>query len=79
MHKDERPPQRPDEAPVRVLASWRYAFLFSFLLTSILWLFAGLWIWLRDEGFHDADFLLITWALSTLVGTVLVRWDNRRW
>ena len=78
MQNDELPSESPDEHEAQVLASWRYAVLFSVLLTTAMWLLAGLWMWLRDGSLHDIDFLLETWALVTIVVTLGVKWENRR-
>ena len=75
MRKDE--PQN-DAHDTLVLASWRYAVLFSLLLSSSLWLFAALWMWLRDGRLHDIDSLLVTWIFFNAVMIPAMKWDSSR-
>jgi hypothetical protein len=71
VQEDELPPESPDEI---VLASWRYAVLFSVLLTTTMFLLGVLWMWLRDGSLHDIGFMLVTWALVTIVAALGVKW-----
>jgi uncharacterized membrane protein len=75
MRKDE---PRYDAHETLFLASWRYALLFSLLLSTSLWLFAALWIWLRDGRLHDIDSLLVTWVFVNAVMIPAIKWDNSR-
>jgi hypothetical protein len=75
MRKDE---PRYDALEMLVLASRRYAVLFSLLLSTSLWLFAALCIWLRDGRLHDIDFLLVTWVFANAVMIPAIKWDNSR-
>ncbi|WP_310468044.1 hypothetical protein [Sphingomonas sp.] len=75
MSKDEL---RYDAREMVVLASWRYAVLFSLLLSTLLWLIAALWIWLRDGRLHDIAFLLETWVFVNAVMIPAIKWDNSR-
>lgn len=67
-----------DAYDTMILASWRYAVLFSLSLTTVLWLFGALWIWLRDGRLHDIDFFAVTWVFVNAVMIPAVKWDNSR-
>lgn len=67
-----------DAYDMMILARWRYAALFSLLLTTFLSLFGALWIWLRDGRLHDVDVLLVAWVLLNVVLIPAIKWDNSR-
>lgn len=67
-----------DAHEMAVLASWRFAVLFSLLLTTSLWLFGALWIWLRDGALHDIGLLVVTWVFVNALLTPAIKWSNRR-
>ena len=75
MREDE---SRYDAHEMLVLASWRYAVFFSLLLSSSLWLFGALWIWLRDGRLPDIEFFLVTWVFVNAVMIPAIKWDNGR-
>ena len=69
---------RYDAHEMLVLASWRYAVLFSLGVTTSLLLFAALWIWLRDGRFHDLDAFVFAWVFMNVVMIPAIKWDNSR-
>ena len=75
MRKDE---PGSDAHEMLILANWRDAVLFSLLLSTSLWLFAALWIWLRDGKLHDIESLMVTWIFVNAVMTPAIKWYNSR-
>ena len=71
--QNERPPT--DE---QVLRSWCYAILFAFFVTVPLWLIAGLWVGVRDDGYPSVGDMLVMWAFTFIVLTLAIRWGSRR-
>lgn len=76
MRKDE---PRYNAQEMLVLASWRYAVLFSLSVTTLLFLFATLGLCIRDGRLHDVDFLLVTWVVLNALMIPAIKWGNGRW
>ena len=75
MRNDE---PRYDAFEMMILASWRYALLFSLSLSTGACLLGALYLWLRDGRVHDVDSFVVAWVFFNAVMIAAIKWDNSR-